>query len=111
MRKTAAFIHPGLLCTEADFQRMKAMVDAGREPWKSDWEKLIANRHASLKWKPNAAEVIYRGKARGQTERQNYAQLYNDAAAAYSLALRWRISGDPPMDAKPWRSSMRGPPH
>ena len=71
------------------------MVDAGREPWKSDWEKLIANPHASLKWEPRPAEVIYRGKARGQTERENYVQLYRDTATAYSLALRWRISGDP----------------
>ena len=94
VQKTGAFVHPGLLSTEEDFQRMKVMVDAGREPWKADWEKLIGNRHASLKWKPNPAAVIYRGKERGQTERENYAQLYQDAAAAYSMALRWRISGD-----------------
>ena len=93
-RPTDAFIHPGLLSNEEDFRRMKAMVDAGKEPWKSDWEKLIANRHASLKWQAHPAAVIFRGKERGQTEPQNYAQLFNDTAAAYSLALRWRISGD-----------------
>jgi hypothetical protein len=92
---TGLFVHPGLLSNEEDFRRMKAMVSAGREPWKSDWEKLIANPHASLKWEPHPASVIYRGIDRGQTERENYAQLYQDAAAAYSLALRWRISGDP----------------
>jgi hypothetical protein len=93
-RQTGAFLHPGLLCNEKDFGRMKAMVDAGREPWKSDWEKLITNKHASLNWQPRPVAVVYRGKARGQTEPENYSLLFNDAAAAYSCALRWRISGD-----------------
>jgi hypothetical protein len=100
MRKTGAFIHPGLLCNDEDFRRMKAMLDAAREPWKSDWEKLIANKHASLKWEPHPAAVIFRGKARDQTEPENYAQLFNDTAAAYSCALRWRISGDPAFGRK-----------
>jgi hypothetical protein len=95
VRKPGTFIHPGLLCSDEDFRRIRAMLEAGREPWKSDWEKLIANRHASLKWEPHPAAVIYRGKARDQTEPENYAQLFNDTAAAYALALRWRISGDP----------------
>jgi len=95
MRKIGTFIHPGLLCNEEDFRRMKAMLAAGQEPWTSDWEKLIANKHASLKWEPRPVAVVFRGKARGQTEPENYALLFNDTAAAYSCALRWRISGDP----------------
>jgi hypothetical protein len=91
--KTGAFIHPGLLSNEEDFRRMRAMVDAGREPWKSDWEKLIANRHSSLKWNPRPQEAIFRG-AGHKGEPQNYPLLYNDVAAAYAVALRWKITGD-----------------
>jgi hypothetical protein len=88
----AAFVHPGLLHTDADFERMRTHVASGAEPWKSGWEKLIANRHSSLDWKPRPAEIITRGSEKGRP--QNYPQLFNDVAAAYACALRWRISGD-----------------
>jgi hypothetical protein len=85
-------VHPGLLHADADFARMKAKVDAGAEPWVSGWQRLLANAHAQLDWTPRPAAMVYRG-ADG-TNPENYAQLYNDAAAAYALALRWKISGD-----------------
>lgn len=71
---------------------MHLKVAAGDQPWAAGWQKLLANRHASLDWKPNAQAVVYRGKTGGHGE--NYAALFNDAAAAYALALRWKISGD-----------------
>jgi len=85
---SGGFVHPGLLHTDADFARMKSHI--GREPWKSGWEMLIANPHASLSYRPNPVPVVYRGG--GSPE--NYGRLYNDIAAAYACALRWRISGD-----------------
>jgi hypothetical protein len=87
-----AFIHPGLLHSSADFDRMRAKVAAGAQPWTSGWDRLVGNAHAQLGWKANAAATVYRG-ADG-THAENYGQLYNDAAAAYALALRWKISGD-----------------
>lgn len=80
-----------MLHTAADFARMKEKVAAGAEPWKSAWEKLIGNSHASLKPKPRPAEVIVRGKS---DQRENYHVLYRDIASAYACGLRWRISGD-----------------
>lgn len=87
-----AFVHPGALHTDADFARMRAAVAASRRPWVDGWTMLIRNRHASLGWQPRPVAVIYRGRDRVHPE--NYALLYNDAAAAYALALRWKISGD-----------------
>jgi hypothetical protein len=91
-RPDKPFVHPGLLHTDADFDRMKSKVDAGAEPWVSGWQRLIENRHASLAWKPRPTEIIYRGY--DEVHRENYALLFNDIAAAYACALRWRISGD-----------------
>jgi len=71
---------------------MTSQVAAGAQPWKSGWDRLVANAHASLNWTPNPTAVVYRGADGVHPE--NYAQLYNDAAAAYALALRWKISGD-----------------
>ena len=86
------FVHPGLLHTEADFDRMKQKVAANESPWVDGWNVLIANSHASLSWQPNPQPVIYRGSDGIHAE--NYAILYNDIAAAYACALRWMISGD-----------------
>jgi hypothetical protein len=83
------FAHPGLLHTQADFDRMAAKVEAGAEPWKAGWDKLVANGHSQSSWKARPLETVIRGG-----EGQNYPQLYNDIHAAYQNALRWRITGD-----------------
>ena len=82
--------HPGLLHTEADFQRMAANL--GNEPWKSGWNVLITNAHAQLSWNPRPVSIVYRGYDGVHSE--NYALLYRDIAAAYGCALRWKVSGD-----------------
>jgi len=84
------FTHPGLLHRQEDFDRMKSKVNAGDHPWIDSWNLLIANSHSSLTWTPNPAPTVYRGT--GYPE--NYGQLYNDIAAGYADALRWKITGD-----------------
>lgn len=86
------FVHPGLLHTAADFERMRTKVAARQQPWMAGWERLLANRHSSLGWRPRPVEIVYRGNHTGHP--QNYPNLYNDIAAAYACALRWQISGD-----------------
>lgn len=88
----AAFVHPGLLHNDEDFQRIRANLN--REPWNAGWKMLIRNRHAQLDYTPRPVQVVVRGRISHQTEPENYPQLYNDIAAAYACALRWRISGD-----------------
>ena len=90
--RTGAFVHPGLLHDAADFQRMRAHLN--QEPWKSGWQRLIANRHASLAYRPRPAEEVVRGRNRLATVPENYPLLFNDIAAAYVCALRWQGSGD-----------------
>ena len=87
-----SFAHPGLLHRESDFERMRVKVAEGAQPWIQSWQLLLKNRHASLDWKPNAQSAVYRGS--DHVHHENYAALFNDAAAAYQLGLRWKISGD-----------------
>ncbi|MFS8050203.1 alginate lyase family protein [Rhizobium sp. BR 314] len=89
---SSVFVHPGALHTQVDFARMKAKVAQNAQPWMSDWDVLIKNRHASLNWTPHPVETVYRGADGIHPE--NYSALFNDTAAAYALALRWKISGD-----------------
>ncbi|BAV06996.1 Por secretion system C-terminal sorting domain-containing protein [Filimonas lacunae] len=86
---TQAFIHPGLLHTEADFTRMRTKVNAAAQPWKGSWDILVANGRSQLTYTPNPVDTVRRG---GTGE--NYSRLFNDIAAAYQTALRWKITGD-----------------
>ena len=45
--KGKKFVHPGIFYTEGDFGRMKAMVAAGREPWKKSFEALRFSPYAN----------------------------------------------------------------
>jgi len=69
---------------------MKTNVDANAAPWKAGWDKLVANSHSSSTYALRGpADTVYRGT--GTPE--NYSLLYNDIAAAYANALRWKIAG------------------
>jgi len=89
---SATFVHPGLLHTQADFDRMAAKVTAKASPWIDSWNILIANSHASLGYTPRPQAVVYRNDPLNGTD--NSALLFNDVAAAYACALRWKISGN-----------------
>jgi Alginate lyase len=86
------FVHPGLLNTQKDYTRMRLEVAHKTSPWIDDWKLLRANRHDSPDWKPNPQSIVVRGS--NGTNKQNYASLYNDIAAAYADGLDWQISGD-----------------
>ncbi|WP_276485504.1 RICIN domain-containing protein [Paraflavitalea pollutisoli] len=83
------FVHPGLLHTEADFARMHAKVNANAQPWKGSWDILVANSRSQLTYNPNPQDTVIRGGTG-----QNYTILYNDIAAAYQTAIRWKVTGD-----------------
>ena len=88
----SAFVHPGLLHTQADFDRMSQKVAANASPWIDGWRVLIANSHASLSWTPNPQAVISRGN--DGVHPDNSGTFFNDVAAAYACAVRWKVSGN-----------------
>jgi hypothetical protein len=89
---TSGFVHPGLLHAQADFDRMAAKVAANATPWIDSWNLLIANSHASLGYTPRPQAVVYRNDPLNGAD--NSALLFNDVAAAYACALRWKVSGN-----------------
>ncbi|MFJ8595664.1 alginate lyase family protein [Streptomyces sp. NPDC093598] len=86
----APLLHPGLLHTRADLDRMAGKVKAGARPYAAGFAELTANRHAQSGWQANPQAVVYRGS--GSPE--NYRILYNDIHAAYQNALRYHVSGE-----------------
>lgn len=90
------FSHPGLLHTQADFDRIKQKVNAGQNPWLAGWNKLINNSHSSASYSLQGPVVtlIRGGNSREVPEPDNYSTAFNDAAAAYQNAIRWKVTGD-----------------
>ncbi|MCG7206471.1 alginate lyase family protein [Streptomyces arenae] len=84
----ATFTHPGMLHNAGDINRAKVRVAAGTDPWLSGWNRLTANSHSQSTWTNRATATIIRGG-----DGQNYSLLYNDIAAAYQNALRWKVAG------------------
>lgn len=89
---SAAFVHPGLLHTAADLTRVTNHVKAGDEPWLTGWNKLINSSYAQSSYTPHPVQLLCRGSPASCSE--NYANIFRDAAAAYALAIRWKVTGD-----------------
>lgn len=92
LAQAQTFVHPGMLHTQADFDRMRSKVLAAAQPWQGSWALLIQNAHAQPGYTPNPVPIVYRGN--DGTHAENYSTLFNDAAAVYQCALRWKISQD-----------------
>jgi hypothetical protein len=89
--ETKPFVHPGLLHTQADLDRMRGGVKAGREPWKSGFEKLNRDGQSRADWKlrgPLAVVTREEGNAPGNP------QMVVDGNAAYQNALMWCVTGE-----------------
>ncbi len=86
-----AFRHPGILHSKAELDFVRDKVKAGEEPWLARWRALIRDPLASLEWKSRAHPHIQRGpRARPSV---GAGEMMSDAAAAYTHALAWWISG------------------
>ena len=68
---------------------MKAMVEQGREPWKSAWARLQAAPVAKLTWNPHAVAVleVASGGAAGTNQQ-------DDAGAVQFHAIQWYVTGN-----------------
>lgn len=82
------FRHPGLLHSEEDFENIKARIAAGDEQTLAALEALQPISNWGGMWAVN--EHI----SRGISGSENYMNAYRNAARAYQLALRWKITGD-----------------
>jgi fibronectin type 3 domain-containing protein len=75
---------------------MKTKVDAGAQPWKAGYDRLVAAPYGQLGHTPSPQATLY---ASG-SQPDNYINLARDVAAAYQVALRYHVSGDERYAAK-----------
>lgn len=91
------FNHPCGMFNQADFDRVKSMLDDGTapKPVKDEFELLKNSRYTLTPYTPQPTEYIVRGDATGTPENtENYSKAMYDAAAAYQMALLWKLTGE-----------------
>ena len=93
--ETITLAHPCMLHTATDLEFVKTKVNASAQPWKSGWDLLAASTYANVNYTPAPVATLIRGGgSKEEPNPDNYAAAYRDVAAAYQLALRWKITGE-----------------
>lgn len=82
------FQHPGISHTQADIDRMRAMIAARREPFFSAFEALRNDPTSSYDYR------IRNVKPTAVAENKMDNLLANDGHAAHNIALMWHLTGD-----------------
>lgn len=83
------FLHPGVLNTAVDLERIAQAVKNKEQPIYDGWNMLLSSSFSSPNQSDRATETIVRGG-----NGQNFGQLYQDCAKAYQNALRYHIEGN-----------------
>ncbi|PJM73756.1 hypothetical protein CS006_00780 [Bifidobacterium primatium] len=91
--ETRDFTHPGIALSATDLDTMKAHVAKGEQPWKGDFDKLLADSHTTNGPKGQNYTEIGRGSyTTWDAPRRD--QFDNDAQTAYNNALAWAVTGE-----------------
>ena len=89
--------HPCALVTSADIDRVKNQIALASpsDPVYVSYTNFCKSPYAQAGRKAFPVEIIIRGDATGIGEgKENYGLISEDAASAYQLALRWRLTGE-----------------
>jgi parallel beta-helix repeat protein len=90
------FQHPGIYQNASDLALMKSMILSGKQPYRSAYDKLVAETDLAFTAKPHARVM------RGPYGKPNIGgeDLRISASMAYNNALIWYVSGDKKYAAK-----------
>ncbi len=90
--ETMTVKHDGLVVTNKTLAEIKAHIEAGDEPWATNFERLKKHESASLSYTPTPYE--YPSAGLYGTDDAGHAAEQADARAAYTHALMWALTGD-----------------
>ncbi len=88
------FVHPGILHSQEDLDRIASKVSAGEEPWASGYETFDADPRAQYDYKMNGPYEIVSRRPRFPHEKAPKVEFEDDCMAAYYNALQWNITED-----------------
>jgi regulation of enolase protein 1 (concanavalin A-like superfamily) len=88
LRAQRVFHHPGGVLSQQDFDRIKAHVDAGDEPWATQWKAFQNVSGGLAKSTYTASPNTEVGGSDGNRQRAS-----RDATAAFYNAIEWHVTG------------------
>jgi hypothetical protein len=86
----SSFVHPRLLVSNSDITYAREKIRVGRDPW--TWYVLTSLLFSDASYTPPPFSAVYRSSWGRHTE--NAELIWHDVAAAFNLALRWKITGN-----------------
>lgn len=89
----SAFVHPGVFNSNEELNFIKQKVNAGEQPWKSGYDKMMTYGGSSLSVTTTAYPIIWTSQEPGQPAGATSYKFGEAAIAAYSHALQWVITG------------------
>ncbi|GAA4017417.1 alginate lyase family protein [Streptomyces plumbiresistens] len=88
----AAFAHPGVAVSKGQLDFARTKVNAGAQPWKGAFDRMLASKYADLNRTPRPRAIVecgsYSNPNHGCTDERE------DAIAAYTHALAWYVTRD-----------------
>ena len=86
------FAHPGVTVSKGQLDYARSQVNAGAQPWKGAFDRMMASKYADLNRTPKPRAVV----ECGSYSNPNYGctDEREDAIAAYTQALAWYITRD-----------------
>lgn len=87
----AVFVHPGLLHTRADLDRMRQKLAQNAEPWRSGFELLRKHPESQASWRLRGPFAVVTRDPHGSAQLGEFDQ---DGNAAYQNALMWCLTGN-----------------
>ncbi|GAB2719865.1 alginate lyase family protein [Streptomyces bullii] len=88
----ATFVHPGVTVSKAQLDFARGKVNAGTQPWKGAFDRMMASKYADLGRTPKPRAIVecgsYSNPNHGCTDERE------DAIAAYTHALAWYVTRD-----------------
>ncbi len=91
-RAQAEFVHPGVAHSATGIAFVKARIEANEQPWAQAWKELSESRTAQLDWQPKPSAHVERGASNNPDI--GSSEFSSDAAAAYTHALCWALTGN-----------------
>ena len=109
------FIHPGIILSANDLNRIQKMVRSGYEPWATAFEQFRKAPKASKEYRILNQTKEGKGKFPVMSEGYGQYDARRDADAAFAQTIMWYITGDADYARKVlqilrlWSSSIQQP--
>ncbi|MDX8149203.1 alginate lyase family protein [Lentzea sp. BCCO 10_0061] len=88
----ATFVHPGVVVSRPQLDFMRTKVQAGAQPWKTAYDRMMATKYADLNRTPKPRAVVECGPV--SNPNNGCTDEREDALAAYTLSLAWYVTRD-----------------